>query len=388
MPIINMIDEKMLMEKLEESIEAKDPKAFLDAINSAVDVKAEKVLSQALMDADDSILSARGHRILTSKEKEYYGKLIEALRSTNPQAALSNLEVTYPSTTIDEIFSDLQENHAVLSHVDLRNVNLKVKILYGKTDHPEAVWGSLTGAITKEVAVEFEEVDVYQLKLTAYLPIPNSMLDLGAEYLDRFIRTILYEAVANGLEKGVISNLVSNTGPIGMMANLDAGTTAAGVTTYTAKTAISVTKWTPEGLAPVFKKMCKTKNGNTRPLNGIFVIVNPATYYDKLAPAICIQNAAGDWVEKHPYPIKDVQSAYVDEGTAVIGMDNRYFMGVGSAEAGNIKFSDDFKFLDDQRTYKIVLYGNGLPKDNNAFQVLNISGLKPASFNVTQVTEG
>ena len=47
--------------------------------------------------------------------------------------------------------------------------------------------------------------------------------------------------------------------------------------------------------------------------------------------------------------------------------------------AGNrgIQFSDEYKFLDDDRYYKIVAYGNGRPKDDNAFLRLKIANLQP-----------
>lgn len=41
------------------------------------------------------------------------------------------------------------------------------------------------------------------------------------------------------------------------------------------------------------------------------------------------------------------------------------------------------RFLEDERVYIIKTYGNGFPLDNNAFVVLDISGLKPATYKVT-----
>lgn len=61
-------------------------------------------------------------------------------------------------------------------------------------------------------------------------------------------------------------------------------------------------------------------------------------------------------------------------------------MGIGTAQAGKLETSDEFAFLDDNRTYKIKLYGNGQPKDNNAFQVLDITGLKELAFKVDSTT--
>ena len=62
-----------------------------------------------------------------------------------------------------------------------------------------------------------------------------------------------------------------------------------------------------------------------------------------------------------------------------MGLADRYFMGLGTgtAKGGKIEYSDEYKFLEDQRVYKIKLYGNGRPMDENAFILLDISGLTP-----------
>lgn len=50
---------------------------------------------------------------------------------------------------------------------------------------------------------------------------------------------------------------------------------------------------------------------------------------------------------------------------------------------GRIEYSDHYQFLEDDRVYMIKLYANGFPMDNNAFLVLDISGLRPATLPVT-----
>ena len=57
------------------------------------------------------------------------------------------------------------------------------------------------------------------------------------------------------------------------------------------------------------------------------------------------------------------------------------------AKEGRIEYSDDYRFLEDERVYLIKLYANGFAKDNNAFQVLNISQLQPNRFKVVPVEE-
>ena len=53
-----------------------------------------------------------------------------------------------------------------------------------------------------------------------------------------------------------------------------------------------------------------------------------------------------------------------------------------SSKDGKLEFDDSCQFLEDNRVYKIKLYGNGMPMDNNAFQYHDISQLKPAVVKV------
>ena len=62
-------------------------------------------------------------------------------------------------------------------------------------------------------------------------------------------------------------------------------------------------------------------------------------------------------------------------------------MGMGLVKDGKIEYSDEYKFLEDYRTYKIRFLGEGRPKDNTAFKVLDISGLKPLTQKVEVVSD-
>lgn len=319
--------------------------------------------------------------MLTSAEKEYYEKVVNAMKSPDYKQAIE--DIVMPETIIEDVFSEIENEHPLLSRLDIKVVPAKVRMIFGVSDDNKATWGKLTDKITTEISGSFEEIDIYQMKLSAYIPLPESMLDLGPTYLDRFVRTLLYDAIANGIEDAVINNLKSDGGPIGMQADLTQGQTSTGVTTYTAKTAIRVTDWTPKGLAEVIKAMTTGRSNKPRRINGLFMVVSPTDYYSIVKPAICVQTPAGDWVDKSPYPIDIIQSVYCPTGKAIMGLNSKFMLGIGTNQAGKLEYSDEFAFLDDNRTYKIKLYGNGQPKDNNAFQVLDISGLQEYTSKVS-----
>ena len=88
-----------------------------------------------------------------------------------------------------------------------------------------------------------------------------------------------------------------------------------------------------------------------------------------------------------PVDAEIIQSAAVPEGKAVYGMATKYFLGVGMAKNGKIEYSDEYRFLEDERVYLIKLYAHGFALNNNAFQVLDIKDLQPLRFKVVSETE-
>ena len=145
-----------------------------------------------------------------------------------------------------------------------------------------------------------------------------------------------------------------------------------------------MTDFTPASYGALVQKLAKTQTGKPRAVTGLILVVNPADYYKTVMPATTLLTPQGQYVNNVlPYPTEIIQSVAVKAGEAILGMGKRYFLGV----AGNrgIQFSDEYKFIDDDRYYKIVAYGNGRPKDNNAFLRLDISKLEPTYLTVKQV---
>ena len=61
-------------------------------------------------------------------------------------------------------------------------------------------------------------------------------------------------------------------------------------------------------------------------------------------------------------------------------------MFLSSGYRGNVEYSDEYQFLEDNRVYAIKLFGTGRPVDNNCFIKLDITGLQPRKFEVS-ITE-
>lgn len=382
---INIAKQQMIV-----AMQNQDEEAFTSAIDELAKGIEQNVLEQARQTSDANVLSTRGNRALTSKENKFYSDWIKAGKSDNPKSALANVEVTFPETIINQVFEEITESHPLLSAINFTNTSGAIKFLVSKSGRPTAKWGALTDEITKEIDADLAEIDMSLEMLSAFIPVSKAMLDLGPIWLDNYVRTFLSESIANGLESGIVSNLDTATGPIGMMADLSKGSLATDQshTTYTAKTATALNSLLPEDLDPQLAKLAKNEQGVSRTVDGVILVVNPEDYFSKVLPATTVLSANGTYTNNVlPYPIQIIQSSAIDKDKAVLGLGKKYFMGLGaSGQAGRIEFSDEYKFIEHKRYYKTYLYGNGRPMDNNAFLVLNISKLKPAYLKVEQVS--
>lgn len=372
--------------KLRESMENNDEKAFAEAFEEYTNILQEAVLAEAkglVQAADNQILAGRGVRVLTSEEKQYYEKVIEAMKSNNPKQTLSGYDAVLPKTVIDAVFEDITESHPLLNVINFKNADALVEYLYSTMNGRfKAIWGKLCDEITKQLSAQFHKINFGQNKLSAFIPICKAMLDLGPTWLDRYVRTILFEAIANGLEDGIINGRGTAEGdqmnpiyePIGMIRNLNNYNVNTG---YAAKATVPVSDFGPGSYGGLIAQLAVGPNGLNRPVNEVLLICNPVDYYTKIMPAIMYQQPDGTWVSRFPYPTRIIQSAYVDSGKAVLGIARRYFAVLGTGRDGRIEYSDEHRFLEDERVYLIKLYGTGRPLDNNSFLYLDISGLKP-----------
>ena len=67
-------------------------------------------------------------------------------------------------------------------------------------------------------------------------------------------------------------------------------------------------------------------------------------------------------------------------------IDGEYFLGAGGGKNGVIEYSDEYKFLEDQRVFKVKQYATGRAFDNTSALYLDISGLEEAYITVKETT--
>lgn len=371
--------------EIKQALESGDTEKFSQAFTDYMSNIEQAVMreAQGVIAIDDSnILQTRGVRQLTSKEKEFYQKTIEAMQAA--PNSVNSLDVVMPETIIDAVFEDLKAEHELLSVIDFKNATGLTRFLINTNVKQLAHWGPLNSEITKELESGFKDIQLGQNKLSAYMFVSQDMLDLGPVWLDRYVREVMYEALAFGLEYGIVQGTGKNM-PIGMIRDLN-GAVVDGV--YPEKEAIKVTALDPVNYGQLLSNLATTEKDYPRVVKNVIMVVNPTDYLLKIMPATTIRAADGTYVNNVlPYPTRIIQSTEIPEGKAVIGMADKYWMGMGLVKDGKIEYSDEYKFLEDYRTYKIRFLGHGQAKDNNAFIVVDISELKPAIHKVEVVQE-
>lgn len=382
------MEKAKIVEKMNQAIKDDDTKAFSEAFTELCLKIEENVLEQArelLTEQDVTILAQRGVRQLTSREKEYYEKVIEAMRSKDPKQAMNDVDVVMPETIINSVFEDLQTNHPLLAKLSATTVTGLTRMMMNTNGEQKAAWGKLTAKIVEELTSGFKEVDVTQDKLSAFIPVSKAMLDLGPSWLDNYVRQVLDEALASGLEYGIVCGTGKDM-PIGMMRQVGEGVVVTGGE-YPLKESIKMTALDMEQMCNVTAIMARNEKGQARTVSGLILLVNPVDYFRRVLPATRMLTPDGNYTSVLPVDAEIIQSAAVPEGKAVYGMAPKYFLGVGMARNGRIEYSDEYRFLEDERVYLVKLYAHGFAKDNNAFMVLDITELLPVRFKVITTTE-
>lgn len=367
-----------LRNDLAEAVRNADEQKIGEAMENWMQFVSDTVMAEAqgMVDATDrSVLAARGVRQLTAEETKFYEQFIANARQ-DAQTVITNITSALPQTVIDSVMDDMRAAYPLLNLIDFTNTGAAIRWVLNAQGAQAAAWGELNEEITKDLAGAIQIVDMTQRKLTAYMFATQDMLALGPQWVDRYVRAILADALAAGLEVGMVDGNGVKC-PIGMTR---AFTGVYDQTTgYARKSATSVVALDPTTYGVLLSNLATDGNtGKQRAVSRVLLIVNPVDYFTKVMPATTLLTPNGQYVGNVlPFPTDIVQSVGVPSGYAVMGIAKKYFMGVGTGKGGKLEYSDEYKFLEDLRTYKIKFYGMGRPYDINAFQYLDISNLTP-----------
>lgn len=373
-------DVQVLFKSFFDSVKNGDTEAANTAMKSIADEFKNRVAAEALSIVEDSqIKAARGQEVLTKKERKFFEGWIDSVKSgdTTGFETLVSQE-GMPETIYQSVFDNIKKEHPLLSRVNFVYVSYLTKWLVNDSVSQLAAWGEIGSEIKEQIKGAFREISIVQSKLSAFLLIEKDYVELGPEWLRSYCVAILTEAIAYGLENGIINGSGANGEILGLVRDVHKGVLHNDETGWPKKTAVKVTTFLPREYDNLVAYHSKKESGETRIIPTIDLIVNPVDYIKKIMPATTALNqGTGQYITGvFPYPTNVIQSIAVEEGEAIMGIIDDYFLGVGNKEKDSIEESDEVCFLEDQRAYKAKLYAAGMPLDNTVAQLLDISELQ------------
>ncbi|WP_455103997.1 phage major capsid protein [Peptostreptococcus sp.] len=339
---------------------AKAQVALAAQIEQDIIVQAKQAATDDL--SDSRVLESRGLRALTSHEKKYYAQVLST-------GGFRGIEELMPITIIDRIFKDIEAEHPLLQKIQFVNTTGITKWLAKKSDAEGAVWGKLGTEIKKKLDNSFTVVNTTLNKLTAFIPVSKDILVLGDLWIDKFVRVLLAESIAIGLEKAIIEGNGVDC-PVGMLKDITQAKSA--TTGYPDKAAVALNDLKPATLGKNVMKPLVDKKVKT--VNNVLLICNPGDYWEKIFPQTTVLSAAGQYVfNVLPINAEVCQSAFVPEGKLIACIPDDYFLGIGFN--GPVVYSDEYQFLEDERVYAQKLLGHGQPIEPKSFLVFNIAAM-------------
>lgn len=336
----------------------------------AVQKDAEnRILEEAQTFAsDNNVLQSRGQNVLTSEERKFFNAVID-------EGGFTDNDIL-PETTQERVFEDVVKDHPLLNAIGIQNLGAATEFIFSDPELAYA-WGPLFGEIDGKLNTAFRKEKIEQLKLTAFLPIAKDMLKLGPAWIERYVRTIIAEAMKVGLEYGYVAGRGPNQNePVGLLKNINKDTGA-----VTDKTAVSTLTFKPgrttiNQLKDVVKKLAEKldKDGEVkdepRKVEGkIVMVTNPFDTFDIKANAT-VQNANGAYVTNLPFNPTMTESIFVPRNKVLFFVRGEYLAAIGGAM--DVQRYKETLAMDDADLYIAKQFATGKPKDNNAAQVYDL----------------
>ncbi|PHC36774.1 phage major capsid protein [Bacillus toyonensis] len=343
------------------------------ALNSMIEALATDVRVDILNQVnesmvDRSIMQSRGSNVLTSEEMKFFNAVVQ-------DGGFKDTEIL-PKTTQERIFDDLVNGHPFLDHIGLENLGAVTEFIYGDPEGA-AVWGPLFGDIQGQLNATFRKEPIAQLKLTAFIPLSNDMLNLGPVWVERYVRAMITEAMAVGLERGFVVGTGKNE-PIGLLKDPSGSVTGgvypdkkvAGTLTFEpGRKTINELKNVVKLLAKKLKADGKDADKPKNIAGKVVMVTNPFDTFDVQANATTL-NAAGVYVTSLPFNPTPTESVFVPQGKVLFFVKGEYIAAMGGTEP--IKKFDQTLALEDATLYIAKQYATGKPKDKYAAQVYEL----------------
>lgn len=310
---------------------------------------------------DNGILAKRSQSPLTSEERKFFNEI--------------NTEVGYkeekllPETVIERVFDDLSTEHPLLSKINIQNAGLVTRII--KADATgQAVWGKIFGEIKGQLDAAFSEEEFKQSKLTCFVVVPDDLTMFGPNWVERFVRTQIEEAISVALEAGFLTGEgAAKNQPVGLMKDIQSN---GGVVDKASSGTLTFADadTTVNELKDVLKGLSVKENGKPVKIDGkVVLVVNPQDSWDIQARYTYL-TANGGFVTVLPYNVSIVTSEFIPANKLVAFVSDRYDAVRGGGLT--VKKFDQTLALEDCILYTAKTFAYAQPADNNASRVYDL----------------
>ncbi|MCD9060699.1 phage major capsid protein [Staphylococcus chromogenes] len=312
---------------------------------------------------DNGILAKRTIEPLTSEERKFFNEI-------NYETGYKE-EKLLPETVIERIFDDLQKNHPLLSKINIKNAGIVTRVIRAESKG-QAVWGKVFGEIKGQLDAAFSEEEFKQSKLTCFVVIPDDLKMFGPQWIERFVRTQIQEAISVALEDAFLNGGgASKDQPVGLTKNINedngAVTDKESAGTLTFGNPIK----TVSEMKDVLKALSVDKKGREINIDGkVVFVVNPRDAWDIRARYTYL-TANGGYVTVLPYNVEIITSEFVKSGKLVAFVKDRYDAVRGGGLT--IKKFDQTLALEDAILFTAKTFAYAQPLDNNASAVYDLN---------------
>jgi len=331
---------------------------MMDALSNDLHVQIKSEMKKE--EVDHAVMATRNGNPLTSAEKKFFNAI-------NTDVGYKDEELL-PVTTQERVFESLRSDFPLLEALNIQNMGLMARVI--KADPSgAAVWGKIFGDIKGQLDAAFSEESITQSKLTAFVVVPNDLEEYGPEWVERFVRAQIVEAISTALELAYINGSGQDQ-PVGLMKDVAADTGAVTDKASSGTLTFADAETTVKELHGVMGKLSVDEDGDVVQVQGNAVlVVNPIDAWG-LKAAYTHLNANGAYVTTLPFNIQIVESPAVPAGKLVGFAKNRYTAAIGGGT--KIKKFDQTLALEDCQLYTAKTFAYGKPDDNNASVVYDI----------------
>ncbi|PCF54108.1 phage major capsid protein [Staphylococcus delphini] len=311
---------------------------------------------------DNSVLAKRSQDPLTSEERKFFNEINYEVGYTD--------EKVLPETVVERVFEDLQKTHPLLSKINFQNAGIKTRVI--KADPAgQAVWGKIFGEIKGQLDAAFREEDFTQYKLTCFVVLPDDLSIFGPNWIERFVRTQIQEAISVGLESAIISGGgAAKTQPVGLTKDINKDTGAVTDKKSSGTLTFKDADTTVLELKDMLKNLSVDEKGRELSIDGkVALVVNPRDSWDIQARYTYL-TANGGFVTVLPYNVSIVTSEFVQQGKLVAFVTDRYDAVRGGGLT--VRKFDQTLALQDAVLFTAKTFAYGQPADNKASAVYDL----------------